>query len=101
MPNADDAGIVRRSLESFEKMMSTLVCIFGLFGPIVSEPNTEILCLRPNGIEECPFKVNARGQIYKETIKFVHFEGHYLRKREGRQRDSRSSVPSMGMLQAE
>ena len=51
---ADDAGIVSRSPESLEKMMSVIVHVAGLFGlTTVSEPKTEIMCILPKGMEEC------------------------------------------------
>ncbi|CAB1105935.1 unnamed protein product [Ectocarpus sp. CCAP 1310/34] len=52
---ADDAAIVSRSPESLEKMMSVIVRVAGLFGLMISEPKTEIMCMLPKGIEECPF----------------------------------------------
>ena len=41
---ADVAGIVSRSLESFEKMMSVIVRVPGLFALMVSERKTETMC---------------------------------------------------------
>ena len=38
---ADNAGIVSRSPQSLEKMMSIIVRAAGLFGLMVSEPKTE------------------------------------------------------------
>ncbi|CAB1120849.1 unnamed protein product [Ectocarpus sp. CCAP 1310/34] len=69
---ADDAAIVSRSPESLEKMMSVIVRVAGLFGLMVSEPKTEIMCMLPNGIEERPFTVSAAGQSYKQTDRFVY-----------------------------
>ncbi|CAB1102284.1 unnamed protein product [Ectocarpus sp. CCAP 1310/34] len=69
---ADDAAIVLRSPESLEKMMSVIVRVAGLFGLMVSEPKTEIMCMLPKGIEERPFTVRAAGQTYKQTDRFVY-----------------------------
>ena len=59
---ADDAGILRRSPESLEKMMSIIVRVANLFGMMVSEPKTETMCLLPKGMEKRPFTVSAGGQ---------------------------------------
>ncbi|CAB1098869.1 unnamed protein product [Ectocarpus sp. CCAP 1310/34] len=72
MLDADDAAIVSRSPESLEKMMSVVVRMAGLFGLIVSEPKTDIMCMLPKGIEERPFTVSAAGQTYKQTDRFVY-----------------------------
>ncbi|CAB1097149.1 unnamed protein product [Ectocarpus sp. CCAP 1310/34] len=69
---ADDAAIVSRSPESLQKMMSVIVRVAGLFGLMVSEPKTEIMCMLPKGIEERPFTVSAAGQTYKQTDRFVY-----------------------------
>ena len=69
---ADDAGIVSRSPESLEKMMSIIVRVAGWFGLMVSEPKTETMCMLPKGMEECPFTVSAAGQTYKQTDSFVY-----------------------------
>ncbi|CAB1107938.1 unnamed protein product [Ectocarpus sp. CCAP 1310/34] len=61
MSYADDAAIVSRSSESLEKMMSVIVRVVGLFGLMVSEPKTEIMCMLPKGIEERPFTERWRG----------------------------------------
>eukprot|EP00752_Nemacystus_decipiens_P016054 g14351.t2 len=69
---ADDAGIVSRSPESLEKMMSVIVRVAGLFGLLVSEPKTMTMCLLPKGMEECPFTISASGQTYQKTDQFVY-----------------------------
>ncbi|CAB1099768.1 unnamed protein product [Ectocarpus sp. CCAP 1310/34] len=56
-------------------MMSVIVRVTGLFGLMVSEPKTEIMCMLPKGIEErpfTPFTVSAAGQTYKQTDRFVY-----------------------------
>ncbi|CAB1105143.1 unnamed protein product [Ectocarpus sp. CCAP 1310/34] len=55
-------------------MMSVIVRVAGLFGLMVSEPKTEIMCMLPKGIEERPFTVSAAGQTYKQTDRFVYLE---------------------------
>ena len=72
---ADDAGIVSRSPESLEKMMSIIVNVSGLFGLMVSEAKTEIMCMLEKGVEQRIFKVNAAGQVYKQTDTFVYLGG--------------------------
>ncbi|CAB1101598.1 unnamed protein product [Ectocarpus sp. CCAP 1310/34] len=69
---ADDAAILSRSPESLKKMISVIVHVAGLFGLMVSEPKTEIMCMLPKGIEERPFTVSAAGQTYKQTDRFVY-----------------------------
>ena len=72
---ADDAGIVSRSPGSLEKMMSAIVRVAGLFGLMVSEPKTEIMCMLAKGMDTCPFTVNAAGMVFKQTDKFVYLGG--------------------------
>lgn len=48
--HADNTGIVRRSPESLEKIMSTTVRISGWFGPTVSKAKTKIICLLRRGM---------------------------------------------------
>ncbi|CAB1110695.1 unnamed protein product [Ectocarpus sp. CCAP 1310/34] len=69
---ADDAAIVSLTPESLEKMMSIIVRVAGLFGLMVSEPKTEIMCMLPKGLGERPFAVSAAGQTYKQTDRFVY-----------------------------
>ena len=45
---ADDAGIVSRSPEGLEKMMTAIVTACAAFGLTVSEAKTEIMCLHKN-----------------------------------------------------
>ena len=42
---ADDAGIVSRSSEELEKMMTVIVIACSAFGLTVSEAKTDIMCL--------------------------------------------------------
>ena len=43
---ADDAGVVSQSPEQVRKMMGVIVVVCAAFGLVVSEPKTEIMCLR-------------------------------------------------------
>eukprot|EP00903_Cladosiphon_okamuranus_P017583 g16196.t1 len=69
---ADDAGVVSRSPEGLEEVMSIIVRVAGLFGLMFSEPKTEIMCMLPRGMEERPFAVRAGGRTYKQTDRFVY-----------------------------
>ena len=72
---ADDAGIVSQSLEGLERMMTVIVTACSSFGPTVSEAKTEIMCLQTKGGGNVSFTINAAGQVYKQTIEFVHLGG--------------------------
>lgn len=67
----DDAGIVLRSPGSLEGMMPTILRVSGLFRLMVSERETDITSLLPKGMEECPFRVNTSGPVYKHTSKHL------------------------------
>ena len=72
---ADDAGIVSRSLEGLEKMMTVIVPACAAFGLTVSEAKTEIMCLQTKGGGHVPFTVTAAGQVFKQTVEFVYLGG--------------------------
>jgi len=72
---ADDAGIVSRSPEGLEKMMTVIVTACAAFGLTVSEAKTEIMCLQTKGGGHVPFTVTAAGQVYKQTVEFVYLGG--------------------------
>lgn len=72
---ADDAGVVSPSPEGVENMTSIIVRGSGLFGLMVSGPETEVMCMLTKGMEQRPFKVNAAGQLYKLTDTFVYLGG--------------------------
>ena len=61
---ADDAGIVPRSPEGLEKMMTVIVTACAAFGLTVSKAKTEIRCLQTKGGGHVPFTVTAAGQVY-------------------------------------
>ena len=62
---ADDAGIVSRSPEGLEKMMTVIGAAFAAFGLTVLEAKTEIMCLQTKGGGHVPFTVTATGQVFK------------------------------------
>ena len=96
---ADDAGIVSRSLEGLEKMMTVIVPACAAFGLTVSEAKTEIMCLQTKGGGHVPFTVIAAGHVYKETVEFVRLGLGYQR-RLGPQkcRGDASNPEGMGVL---
>ena len=72
---ADDAGIVSRSSEGVEKMMTVIVTACSAFGLTVFEAKTEIMCLQIKGGGKVSFTINAASQVYKQTIEFVYLGG--------------------------
>ena len=72
---ADDAGIVSRSSEGLESMMTAIVTACSSFGLTVSEAKTEITCLQTKDGGKVSFTINAAGQVYKQTIEFVYLGG--------------------------
>ena len=74
---ADDAGVVSQSPEKLRKMMGVIVVVCASFGLTVSEAKTEIMCLRTRGMAEFTaiFSVEAAGQVYNQTNKFIHLGG--------------------------
>ena len=75
---ADDARVVLRSPEQLRKMMEVIVVVCAAFGLTVSEPKTEIMCLRAKGMPESTttFSVEAAGQVYNQTNEFVYLGGN-------------------------
>ena len=69
---ADDAGIVSRSSEGLERMMTLIVTACSSFGRTASEAKTEIMCLETKDEGKVSFTINAAGQVYKQTIEFVY-----------------------------
>ena len=72
---ADDAGIVSRSSEGLERMMTAIVTACSSFGLTVSEAKTEIMRLETKSGGKVSFTINAAGQVYKQTIQFVYLGG--------------------------
>ena len=75
MRYADDAGIVLRSSEGLERMMTVIVTACSAFGLTVSEAKTKIMCLETKDGGKVSFTINAAGQVYKQTIEFVYLGG--------------------------
>ena len=72
---ADDPGIVSRSSEGLERMMTVIVTACSSFGLTVSEAKTEIMCLETKGGGKVSFTTNAAGQVYRQTIQFEYLGG--------------------------
>ena len=62
---ADDAGIVSRSSERLERMMTAIMTACSSFGLTVSGAKTEITCLETKSGEKVSFTINAARQVYK------------------------------------
>ena len=75
---ADDAGIVSRSSEGLERMMTVIVTACSSLELTASEAKTEKMCLQTNNGGKVPFTINAAGQVYKQTIEFVYLGGAIL-----------------------
>ena len=68
-------GRCARSLEGLESMMTVIVTACSWFGLMVSEAKTQIMCLESKGGGKVPFTIDATGQVYLQTIKFVYLDG--------------------------
>ena len=55
--------------------MTVIVTACSAFGLTVSEAKTAIMRLQTKGGGKVPFTINAAGQVYKQTIKFVYLSG--------------------------
>ena len=58
--------------------MEVIVVVCAAFGLTVSEAKIDIMCLRAKGMPEstATFSVDAAGQVYNQTNKFVYLGGH-------------------------
>ena len=63
MLDADDAGVVSRSPEGLEKMMTVIVTACVVFS------------LQTKGGGHVPFAVSAAGQMYQQTVELVYLGG--------------------------
>ena len=72
---ADNAGIVSRSPEGLEKMMTVIVTACVAFGLTASAAKTEIMCLQTKGGGHVPFTATAAWLVYKQTVEFVYLGG--------------------------
>ena len=70
------AGVVSQSPEQPRKMMGVIVVV--AFGLTVSEANIEIMYLRTKGKPEstATVTVEATGQVYNQTNKFMYLGGN-------------------------
>ena len=60
---ADHAGIVPRSSEGLEKMMTMIVTACSAFWLTASGAKAEIMCLQTKGGWKVSFTINAAGQV--------------------------------------
>ena len=75
MVYADDTGIVSRSSEGLERMMTVIATACSAFGLTICEAQTEIMCLQTIDGGKVSFTINAAGQGYKQTVDFVYLGG--------------------------
>ena len=97
---ADDAGIVSRSPEGLERMMTVIVTACSPFMLTVSEAKPEIICLETKGRGKVSFKINAAGQVYKQTIEFVYLGGAITADRYLEMEKNAASSEDLGVLPA-
>ena len=64
---ADDAGIVSRSSEGLERMVTVIVIAWSAFELTVSEAKTVMICLQAKGGGKVSFTIKAAGQVYKQS----------------------------------
>ena len=71
---ADNAGIVSRSAEGLDKMMTVIVTVFEAAGVTVSKRKTETILLRtPDQTSLAPpLVIEATGQRYRQTNQFLY-----------------------------
>ena len=79
---ADDAGIVSRSSEGLERMLTVILIACSAFGLTISDAETDIKCLQTKCGGKVSFTINAAGQVYKQTIEFVYLGGAISANRE-------------------
>ena len=72
---AEDTGIVFRSTQGLERMMTVFVTACSSFGPRVSEARTEAIFLETKGSGKVCFTINAAGQVNKNNNEFVYLGG--------------------------
>ena len=80
---ADDAGVVSISQEGLTRMITTIVEVFGEFGPTVSQKKKETLLMRApekqpkkGGSPPPPLVIEAAGQKIVQTAQFRYLGGH-------------------------
>ena len=63
---ADDVGIVSRSSQRLEKMMTVIVTAWSAFGLTVYQAKTEIMCLQTKYCRRVSFAINTADRVYKK-----------------------------------
>ena len=96
----DDEGIVSRSPEGLEKMMTVIVTPCSAFGLTTSEAKTEIMCLQTKSGGRVQFTVTARPGVQTNGRVCVLGRGYQRRLRPQRCRGNASNQESMGVLRA-
>ena len=74
---ADDAGTVSKSAEGIAKMTTVIVTVFEAAGLTVSEKNNKTMLLETQDLASRapPFDIEAAGQMYEQTTKFLYLSG--------------------------
>ena len=72
---ADDAGLVSRSPEGLEGMITVMVTACLSCGLTVSRAQTDTMCLQAKGGGNVSFTINTAGRVYKPTTEFVYLGG--------------------------
>ena len=74
---ADDAGIVSKSAEGLARTMAVIVTVFEATVLTVSAKKTETMLLQTRSLASRapPFVIEAAGQRYKQTMKFMCLGG--------------------------
>ena len=75
MMYTDDAGIVSRLSEGLERMMTVIVTACSSFRLTIPEAKTDIMCLETKGRGKVSFIRNAAGQVFRQTVEFLHLGG--------------------------
>lgn len=55
--------------------MAVIVTVCASFELMVSEAETELMCLQIKYVAKLSFNATAAGQVYKQTAKFVYLDG--------------------------
>ena len=96
---ADESGIVSRSPDWLERMMTAIVTACSAFGLAASEAKMETMCMQTKYEGKVSFTVTSAGQVYKQTIEVVNLAGDISADRSQR-RENAASSESMGVLPA-
>ena len=66
MSYADDVGIVSRSSEGLERMVTVIVTACSASGITVSQAKSMAMRLKTNSVGKVSFTMNAARQVYKQ-----------------------------------